>query len=50
MHVFSGAFYVGNHAGFKEQRYAKDSRLQPRTCRKTAEAAEESGGWFLSHN
>lgn len=46
--MFSGALHAGNHAGFEEQRYAEDSGLQPRTCGKTTEAAEESGGSFLN--
>lgn len=50
MLVFSGALHAGDHAGFKEQRHAEDSRLQPRACGETAEAAEESGGCFLPQN
>lgn len=46
----SGAFHAGDHAGFKEQRHAEDSRLQPRAGGETAEAAEESGGCLLSQN
>lgn len=47
VHMFSGAFHAGNHAGFEEQRYEEDPRLRPWAYGETEEAAEDSGEWFL---
>lgn len=46
----SGAFHVGNHAGFEEQWYAENPGLWSRARGETEEVTKDSGGWIPQHD